>query len=77
MLQLLLRLHLVQEVQKLLQGVLVEENVKAQFSGPETSAIKYILIAADAVTLPDALSSGEGIYICAYIEGWLNLQKLK
>lgn len=64
MLQLLLWLHLVQEIQKLLQGVLVEENVKAQFSGPETSAIKYILIAADVVTLPNGVETcNEALYV--------------
>ncbi len=43
-------------------GVLVEENVLAQFSGPETSAIKYILIAADAVTLPDGVQTCNEIF---------------
>ena len=45
-------------------GVLVEENVKAQFSGPETSAIKYLLIAADAVTLPDGVTTcNEALFV--------------
>ena len=42
----------------------VEQGVKAQFSGPETAAIKYLLISASVVTLPDGVDTcNEALFI--------------